>query len=180
MQVEKQKLRALAKEFRKNLDSEKKSRKDFSIFKKIVNLDEYKRADRVLLYFSKDIEVDTKELIKYSLECNKQVFLPKCIGEDMIFYKIDSLDDLQQGSFRIFEPKNKCERYLESNYSDICIIPALAVDEQKFRLGFGKGYYDRFLIDFKGFKCILCYQENVYKSLPVFDTDVKADKVIVD
>ena len=180
MQVEKQKLRAFAKEFRKNLDKEKRKVKGFSVFQKVINLDEYKKADRVLLYFSKDIEVDTKELINYSLESNKQVFLPKCIGEDMMFYKINSLDDLQQGSFGIFEPKDTCQKYLESSCDDFCIIPALAVDKQKYRLGFGKGYYDRFLKNFVGFKCVICYKENLVERLPVFSTDIPCDMIILD
>ncbi len=180
MQVEKDKIRTLVKEFRKSLSAEQKSQKDLSIYERIVNLDKYKRAKKVLLYCSKDIEVDTKAIIKNALDCDKQVYLPRCIGQDMVFYKINSFDDLRQGSFGLLEPKIECEKYLDSNCDDFCIIPALAVDEHKYRLGYGKGYYDRFLVGFKGYKCVLCYSENVVNKLPVFATDVKADKVIVD
>ena len=180
MQVEKENLRTLVKEFRKNLTSEQKHNKDFSIFKKVVNLYEYKRANRVLLYYSKDIEVDTKEIIKHALDCKKQVFLPKCIGQDMYFYKINSFEDLQQGSFGMLEPKSECENYSFSESSDFCVVPALAVDKQKYRLGYGKGYYDRFLKNFCGAKCVICYKENLVERLPVFETDISCDMVIYD
>ena len=180
MQIEKNKLRAFAKDFRKSLSADEKARKDKIIFEKVVQLDAYKSAKRVLLYFPKAIEVDTKAIIQYAFENNKQVFLPKCVGEHLQFYQVDSYEQLQEGHFGLLEPKETCKPYENSQEQDLCIIPALMADSLGFRLGYGKGFYDRFLKDFNGCKCIVCYFENLVKNLPIYPTDIKADIVVVD
>ena len=175
-------LRKSAKEFRKTLGNNEKNIKDKIIFDKVVNSVEYLNSKIVLCYYSTEFEVDTIELIKYSLSLNKRVALPKCVDENgkMVFKYIDSINDLVCGHFGIKEPKNNLVDY---QYIDdaICIIPALMVDMNGFRLGYGKGYYDRFLSRFKGFKCVLCYKENLIDELPVFDDfDIKCDLCITD
>lgn len=175
-------LRESAKRFRKNLLAEEKIKKDKIIFEKVISSSEYIMADCVLCYFSTEIEIDTINLIEHSLINGKKVAIPLCVDKDghMIFKYISSLDDTKAGLFNIREPLDSCEPYYNCSKS-ICILPSLMVDKNNYRLGYGKGYYDKFLKEFEGTKCVLCYKESVVDSLPVYDGfDVKCDMLITD
>ena len=179
----KKSLRIEAKRFRESLDKDEKRLKDELIFDKLVSLEEFKNAKTILCYYSTEIEVDTLKFIDFALKIGKKVALPKCVNEngDMRFYYINSTDSLVDGFFGIKEPSSDSEEYVENSDSDICLVPALMIDESGYRLGYGKGYYDKFLIDFKGIKCVLCYNENVVEKLPIYESfDVKSDVSITD
>lgn len=176
-------LRKTAKEFRASLNITEKAKKDNLIFQKLIKLPEFLNSEIVLCYYSSEIEVDTIKIIEHSLKLNKKVALPKCIDQNgnMIFKYINSLDDVEIGSFGILEPFDKMINYNFSDYKAICIIPALMVDNDGHRLGYGKGYYDKFLSRFNGFKCVLCYKENLVDKLPVYEKiDVKCDLFLTD
>lgn len=180
--LDKNALRKTAKQLRNNLLPCERKEKDEIIFEKIIALNEYKNCDTVLCYYSTEIEVDTLKLIDYSLKIGKRVAIPRCIDNNgkMNFYYINSVDNLKTGAFGIKEPPENAEICLGKT-SDICIIPSLMVDKMCYRLGYGKGYYDNFLKNFGGVKCVICYKENLVNTLPVYNGfDVKCDVCITD
>lgn len=143
----KTKLRNEFKSIRHEFTYEDKLKKDMLIFNRIISSKVFEECTCVLTYVSTPIEVDTHMLIKYSLSQNKTVAVPRCISgtRDMKFYIIASMDDLESGSFSVLEPKVEiCKEYTDFENA-ICIVPGLAFDVEGYRLGYGKGYYDRFL-----------------------------------
>jgi len=140
--------------------------------------DEYKDAKTVFCYVSAGSEVDTHDLIKEILPL-KRVVVPYCTDKcgNMIAVEIKSFDELKEGVFGIPEPVNPKEFPKEE--IDFAIVPAIAFDKDGYRLGYGKGYYDRFLSDIKPFKLGICKEELLAESLPHDEYDVKMDKVIV-
>lgn len=161
-------LRVGYKEYRKSLSEKKKTSMDTVIQSRLLALYEYGKADTIFTYVSKPIEVDTFALIKAALANHKKVAVPRCIPDtfNMQFFYINSLDDLEKGSFGVYEPiPSKCQ--LVSDYSKgFCIVPGLSFDAQGYRLGYGKGYYDRFLADFKGITVGICYAGCIQWNLP--------------
>jgi 5-formyltetrahydrofolate cyclo-ligase len=97
----------------------------------------------------------------------------------MEFYRIQSTDDLSVGSYGILEPDGSSEMYSGGALS-LCVVPALSYDFSGYRLGFGKGYYDRFLADFDGEKVGLCYESCLIRSLPHDDFDICADWLVTE
>jgi len=174
--MNKQILRNKYKEIRKNVSN--KEEQDNIIFNKVINLEEYKQSDLVLIYVSLRDEVDTIKLIKYSLEIGKQIAVPKCEGDDIIFYNISSLRDLEEGNFGILEPKTN--KIVDNFDNSICIIPGVAFDKQNNRIGYGRGFYDRFLKNYNGIKIGLTYKECICDKIDADDNDVKLDKVITN
>lgn len=172
--MNKQILRNKYKEIRKNIKD--KQELDNIIFSKVISLEEYKKSDLILTYVSLKEEVDTIELIKHSLNRGKQVAVPKCEGNDIIFYYIYTLEDLEEGNFEILEPKTT-EMVTGFNNS-ICIIPGIAFDKQNNRIGYGRGFYDRFLENYQGIKIGLTYKECLCDKIDADENDVKMDKVI--
>lgn len=155
-------LRKKYKEIRISMPSEKKRERDTRIFEKLISSKAYRECSLLLTYVSTDIEVDTHRLIRYSLEQGKRVAVPKCIAgtREMKFYLITSMDDLEVATFSVLEPKvHFCQELKEYEDSHaVCIVPGLAFDMDGFRLGYGKGYYDRFLFKAKPLvKIGLCY-----------------------
>ncbi len=152
------------------------------ILNRLIDLDKLKNSKKICVYVSKDSEVGTFSLINRLINMDKSLYAPKCDIKSnyMAFYKINSLSDLSIGAFSVLEPSDKTDKYVCSNKSDICIVPALCFDKQGFRLGYGKGYYDRFLKDFNGIKTGICYDEFVVEALPKFDTDIAVDLIITD
>ena len=140
-------LREKYKQIRKEMPADMKKVRDEKILYKRTSLPVYKNCETVLTYVSTPIEVDTRMLIAKALSDGKKVAVPKCIKgtRDMEFYLINSFDDLEEGSFSVLEPvPEKCVPLKKINKA-ICIVPALAYDRYGYRLGYGKGYYDRFL-----------------------------------
>ena len=172
--MDKQILRNKYKEIRKNVSN--KEEQDDIIFSKIINLEEYKESNSILTYVSLKDEVDTIKLVKYSLQEGTKIAVPKCKGQSIEFYYIKSLEELEEGNFKILEPKTN-KKVSDFNNS-ICIIPGLAFDKQNNRIGYGRGFYDRFLENYKGIKIGLAYKECICDKIDADENDIKMDKVI--
>lgn len=145
-------LRNKYKRLRREMSEEEKSSRDERILSRLLSLSAYKRCGTLLTYVSTDIEVDTVRLIERALKDGKRVAAPRCVKgtRDMVFYVISSLDDLEKGSFSVMEPIPKRCGKLKKFDGALCIVPALAYDRYGYRLGYGKGYYDRFLSSHRG------------------------------
>ena len=172
----------MAKEYRASLSCEEKKALDMDIFKNLKNVSEYIGAKTVLCYMSTPSEVDTIGIISSLFEENKTVAVPRCIDDtrDMNFFVISSLDDTSKRTFGVFEPDEiKCQR-LRDFRNAVCILPGLAFDRSGFRLGYGKGYYDRFLSSFNGVKIGIVYEECLFDELMHGFYDIAVDIVVTE
>ena len=168
----KSELRKHFREKRKNISN--KNDKDLLICKNVIQSNLFENSNQILCYYPLENEISTLLIIETALKCGKKTALPFCIDEsgNMDFYYINSFDDLKEGSFGIMEPDiDKCEKVVDFNGS-ICIVPAFSFDKKGFRLGYGKGYYDKFLKKFTFNSIGLCYNNFLGDSLPVDKHDV--------
>ncbi len=123
----------------------KKSRK---IKKKLFSLKEFKKAPTILFYYSKGSEVETKEMMEETLRKGKRVLLPKVREREIYLGEIKDLKkDVEKGSFGILEPKETYRKTTPKGI-DMVILPGIVFDLKGERIGYGKGYYDRFLKKF--------------------------------
>ncbi len=177
----KSEIRAYYKKLRQNLAPDKKKLLDARITDRLISLDEYKNSGVLLAFVSKDIEVDTEAIIKNALKNGKTVAVPRCESQSgvMSFYIIKSYDDLEIGYFNIPEPKVYCEK-LRSFDDSLCLVPGLAYDKLGYRVGFGGGYYDRFLSGYSGVSVGMCYSDCVADELPVDEYDRKINVLVTD
>ena len=174
--MNKQILRNKYLKIRKNINNKKEI--DDIIFNKVISLKEYKESNLVLTYVSLKDEVDTFKLIEYSLKIGKKVAVPKCEGDIIKFYLISNLTDLKKGKFNILEPTtNKLVTNFENS---ICIVPGIAFDKNNNRIGYGRGFYDKFLQNYNGIKIGLAYSECICEEIDIEKTDIKMDKIVCD
>lgn len=157
MQVSKKELRKQLLTKRRGLDENYRLQRDIRIYNKLMELPLIAEADTVFTYVSTEIEVDTILFIDAMLSFGKTVAVPKCEGKEMRFYAIDSLADLQTGTFGIPEPSGTEE--ITDYKRSVCITPALSFSEKGFRMGYGGGYYDRFLAEYTGTSIGICYED---------------------
>lgn len=176
LKAKKNELRARYKKLRDSFPTEKKSDFDRKLTENILNLDEYKRAEVLFAFISKDIEVDTTAIIADAFSSGKRVAVPRCNEDTTItFYYISSYDDLEKGYYGLLEPDTeRCVRAEEKD-ADMVLVPGLVYDREGFRLGFGKGYYDRFLTDYDGLTVGVCYSRCIEEKLPrgFYDRPIK-------
>ncbi len=182
MQISEEK-NLLRKEYRFVRGQVKSEAKDICIYERFISSDYYKTADTLFLYYSVKDEADTLKIILTALSDGKRVALPKCADKNgkMDFYFIDDLEDsLSDGAFSLKEPDVRvCSRAVTGE-NNLCVVPALAFDKSGHRLGYGGGYYDRFLSNFKGSTVGLCYKECLCDILPCEAHDLKVDVIITD
>lgn len=175
-------LRAKHRRFRERMNPEQKRKLDAAIEAKVLGLREYAQAGTVFTYVSKSIEVDTTGIIRAALLNHKRVAVPRCVPgtREMEFHAINSMEDLEPGAFGVLEPKPKAENLVDRGEKGLCIVPGLAFDPQGFRLGYGKGYYDRFLSGFQGKTVGICYLGCVQWNLPHGYYDRPVDILITE
>ena len=174
-------LREYYRKIRLEMSETEKSERDRLILQRLTGLWQYKSCKTLLTYVSKDIEVDTKGLISKALAEGRAVAVPKCVeGTKLEFYYISGLGDLSPGTFGVLEPDvQKCVRAADFKDS-LCIVPALCYDWKGFRLGYGKGYYDRFLDTYDGFTVGIVYSSCVRRSLPHGRFDRPVDLLVTE
>lgn len=180
----KNKIRDSYRQKRRELSPEQRASMDARIVAHFRALASYRFADILLAYYPLDGEVDIRPLLGDALAAGKRVALPRCAseGSDMDFYFISSLDELVPGRFGIHEPASDCERFdRTSETPSMIIIPALVYDRLGYRLGYGRGFYDRYVGTYKGVKAGLCYNAFVRSTpLPKGRFDIAVDYIVTE
>lgn len=174
-------LRKKYKAIRSNIGDSKRNEYGRIIADRLVKSDIYKNSDIILAYASIKDEVETYSIINHALQNGKKVAVPYCIPNtsNMDFYYINSIADLQKGSFGVPEPDPiTCEKY--TGDKALVLVPALAFDQNGYRMGYGKGYYDRFLSGFTGIKVGLCYSKCINRCMFRNWYDQQVDYIITD
>lgn len=155
--------------------------KSAAIAKKLFRCPVFKKASRVMFYAAFKNEVETSMMINRALDEKKEVFVPRVEGSEILAVKISCCGELSRGNFGIKEPSGAAKPLHASDLKfDAIIIPGIAFDFACNRLGFGKGYYDRFLVRAAGFKIGLAYSFQIMEKLPVSKNDIKTDMVITE
>lgn len=178
----KKKLRLEYREKRKQIPVGEKKKSDADITLRLLSSELYTQAQEILCYVSTGDEINTRDIISDALCRGKAVFVPKCTEQKgvMIFYKISSFDELRVERYGLLEPTNtSCSNaWSQSDKPALCVVPTLCCDRFGNRLGYGGGYYDRFLRDFNGKSVCLCYSRFSNVELPVEEHDVPCSDVI--
>lgn len=140
----------------------------------------YKNAETVLLYLSINREVRTRLMVDRILADGKRLALPVCFDNGrMTFRYITDKSQLVKGKFSAPEPNETCEEYV-GNTPTVCVIPAIAFDKAGYRLGYGKGYYDRYLSRFDTVRIGFSFEELFVDELPHGRYDAACDAVITE
>lgn len=145
------------------------------VVEKLLSLPQIKKAKSVLLYYPHKNEINTLPLINAFLKQGKTVLLPKVEGLNIIPVIFKDLSQLKEGYAGIKEPEGKA---ISPEEIDIVIVPGVAFDKKGHRLGYGKGYYDRFLSKTNALKIGLAYDFQIVENLPAEEHDVPLDLII--
>ena len=152
-----------------------KSEQNRLIFQQIINNPQINQSDLILIYLSFANEVDTQPIINYFIK-SKKIAVPKITDSEMEFYFINNSTTFQKNKFGILEPITN-EKVLDFQNS-VCLTPGLCFDKNGNRLGYGHGFYDKFLNQNNIYSIGLCYQECLVPHLPHNKFDHKMDEII--
>ena len=155
-------LREHCRNFRKSLDPDVKAKMDAQIAERVKKLYQYRSARVIMVYVSTSIEVDTFKIIENAFKDGKKVAVPRCIPQtrQMEFHYITSVDQLTPGSFSVLEPP--AHYPVVSDFSGaLMIVPGFMFDCFGYRLGYGKGYYDRYMSRYNGAAVGICYSNEL-------------------
>ena len=173
---EKELIREKIKKKKQQLTDNEKEIEAANVFEKIEALPEFINAHNIMIYWSMPDELPTHNfIIRWSKK--KTMLLPVVKGEDMLIKPFSTKEELKQGSLGIWEPDTQKE-YLNS--IDLVIVPGVAFDRDKSRLGRGKGYYDRYFINKRIVKIGVCFDFQLLESIPIDSFDIKMDKVVTN
>ncbi len=176
----KEKLRKDKLNLRKNLTLEEKEVFSEKIIERLKKSNIFQEAKSIMLYCSHQNEVDLNELIKHSLKKNKEVILPTINKklEALESYQLNCLSEFITGPYSIIEPnkKNK-EPYLDK--IDLILIPGIVFDKRGNRIGYGHGFYDKFLLEMTdSIKIGIAYDFQIIKQIKENHHDVSMDFII--
>ncbi|MCM8710349.1 5-formyltetrahydrofolate cyclo-ligase [Clostridium sp. SYSU_GA19001] len=181
--MEKNQLRNHMKTIRDFIIAEEKDQYDRVIFNKVINSEYYNKSSIIFVYVSFNSEVDTHRIIKHALENNKIICVPKIINKTkgMKAVRINTIEELKRNSFGILEPEN-FSNIINPEEIELMIIPGLAFDKKGGRVGYGAGYYDKYIkAAKKNIKKVgLAYRFQLVSEVPKEEHDVVMDVIITD
>lgn len=142
---------------------------------------EYISAKTILIYYPTRNEISPLPIMNLAIRDGKQIAFPVCdkVKRTLTFKKVSSISELEPASFGIFEPKSFCKQ-IEIDEHTLCIVPALLFSRDGHRLGYGMGYYDRFLNNFTGKSIGFSYSALLCDSLPHEEHDIPLDMIITE
>jgi len=158
------------------------------IAEKVFNLNAYKKADIVLGFVGYGSETDTVPFLESAVKDGKKVYCPVSKGNGtMEFYRFRRKEDLTEGYKKIPEPSGTEERFdsrlaeKEKHLHVFMLMPGVAFDEKGHRIGYGKGFYDRYLGAFRP-ECVLavCFECQMVEEIPAEEFDVLPDLVVTE
>lgn len=188
MELNKEVLRKNVLKMRKFLEEEERIQKSQGIINTLTNLEEYKNSETIMCYIDFKGEVITSDIFNLNINRNKTICVPVVSdaedGSRHIIASVlkDTESELCKGCFGIMEPKSEYIRLLDPKKIDLVIVPGVVFDEKRNRIGFGAGFYDRFLRNVRN-DCVkvgLAYEFQVVDDVPVNDFDIPMDIIITE
>lgn len=182
--MDKGELRALIKLKKKELTREEIIKRSQRVAQQLYAQSYFKNAANVYLYASYNQEVITYEIINHCLKENKYVAVPKVIGDMMEFHEISSIRQLKPGAYGILEPSINNPVYKKKRWKrkNLMILPGLVFDKSGARIGYGGGFYDRYIDNHPnrvGLKVAFAYDFQVMDSIVMETFDKRVDKIII-
>ena len=147
------------------------------IHNRLKQLDIFQNAKNIASYYPIGSEVKTQDIMQEMLGNGKNVCLPKVINGNLSFRKIQGVNDLEKGMFGIMEPKENCPALKEI---EVILVPTVGITKNGIRLGYGYGYYDRFLATSQAKTISLTYAKQIVKSIPYTKGDIRIDWIATE
>ena len=171
--------REALKKLRDSLSGAELAEKSGKIAGFLFGTEAFRRAKTVMTYVSFGSEPRTDAVLDMILKSGKTAAVPVCEkGFELTARAISSAADLSPGAYGIPEPSGA--PIIEKNKIDLVIVPGLGFDKNGFRIGYGKGYYDRFLSDFRGISAGLCFDICLADAIARDDRDIPVKMVITE
>lgn len=184
--IRKQGIRSRYLGLRDNLSAGERKQKSQEIWEHIKGDPKYQAARAVLVYMDYRSEVMTTGLVEELLaDTSKKVFAPKVEGMHIRFYEIKSLDELKKGYQGIREPEENPEKRftpdMAARLEAVVLVPGAVFDRQRGRMGYGKGFYDRFLTDYREvYGIALSFSCQIAKEIPMEPHDRRPDIIVTE
>jgi len=147
------------------------------IHQNLMQITSFTNSQNIACYFPIGSEVDTHDIMLDILQQNKNLLLPRIVNDNLEFYIVENLEKLEKGSFEIMEPKDSCKK---AKKIDCILIPTVGISKLGYRLGYGRGYYDKFLSLTDTVKISLTYSKQIVKSIPSDLHDIKMDWIVTE
>ena len=178
MELDKKQIRQSMKQKRLSLSQQTLFSYNQSIFHKVIQHPHYLSSKTIGIYVSLPTEVETRLIIEDAFK-HHRVCVPRVEGETMSFYEIQSLHELKEGHFHVEEPINN--HFISPESIDLMIVPMLAYDQECYRVGYGKGFYDRYFAQgFHGYKLGLAYSFQKVNQIDKSPYDIPLDEIITE
>jgi len=147
------------------------------IHKKLRKSKIFKDANKIGAYYPIGSEVLTQDILQEILSSGQELFLPKVVGGEIEFRKITDFSYLEKGNFDIMEPKDECQT---DNNLDLLLVPTVGISQDGVRLGYGHGFYDKFLSKNQIETVSLVYEKQVIKKIPHSDHDIIMNWILTE
>ena len=148
-----------------------------SIHNNIKGIKSFQNAKKIGAYYPLGNEVLTQDIMQEILSEGRELFLPRVSGKEIEFRKIKDFSSLQTGNFDIMEPKEECE--IDNNL-DIILVPTIGITPKGVRLGYGHGFYDRFLAENKIEAIAPVLEKQIVNKIPIEEHDQIIDLVVTE
>ena len=184
--IKKQKddMREEYKQRRLEIPADERQLRDEAVCRAAENLVSFRYAEYVLLYAATQGEIDVNALAQSALDKGKTVLFPRCDKKThtMKYHAVKSLDELVEDSYGIPEPPETNPVYDAEHEvrSAVCFVPGLVYDKAGYRLGYGKGFYDRYLSSFSGCTIGVVYSDYILNEVPRGRFDVSVDILLTE
>lgn len=183
--MDKKEVRNVMSKRRKSMSEQEVSHKSKTIIEKVMNTEEFKKSKNLMVFLSFDNEVYTFDLIDKAMDMGKKVVVPYTVKDtyEIIPTLLKNIEeDLEVSSYGYLEPKKEKITTVQEEDIDLTIVPGLAFDKDMNRIGFGKGYYDRYLAKTRkdSKNMAIAYEYQVLEEIPHDDYDVKMDYIITE
>ena len=166
------------------MDAEEKFARDTALCKAAEGLVSFRYAEYVLLYAATPDEIDVSMIAEAALKKGKKILFPRCDKKThtMEYHIVSSPDELVVDSYGIAEPREDAPVYDVKNdtAAAVCFVPGLVYDRAGFRLGYGKGFYDRYLSSFSGCTIGVVYSDFILEEVPRGHFDVSVDILLTE
>lgn len=179
--MDKTTLRNKVREALSNMSAATYREQSFAIVRKVLQEPYIIEANTIGITISNKPEVDTIHLIEALWKLGKTVAVPKCNAKtrEMSFYAIESFAQLETVYMHLREPIPEISEFVDANEMDIILVPGVVFDTQGYRIGYGGGYYDRYVLHYKKGKLIsVLFDEQLYEQVPIETHDYPVDLII--